>query len=161
MTLTTESFIDSFPVTTLTKISGLPTYEAIKITNDEISANEASVHTELGRGLLGFLAITVSPDIYTTVLRTPFNAPGNPAPPDLANMTGYQINAANGIYNGGKRKFKEYVTLRNALTRQLLASINNIYLEVIKELLWDLEAAPYGSSSTTYTKTTPTSCQPI
>ena len=133
MILTTDSFVDSFPVTTLTKVTGLLTYEAIKITNDGISANAASVHTELDRGLLNFLAITFSPAICATVLRTPFEAPENPALPNLVNITGNQIDAANCIYNGGKRKFKEYVTLQNVLTKQMIASIDNIYLEAIKE----------------------------
>ena len=133
MTITPESFIDSFPVTALTRISGLPTYESIKIANDELSANAASVHTELGGGLLGFLAITVSPAIYATVSPTAFTVPTNLVVPDLSGMTGNQIDATNRTYDNNKKKFKEHVALENALKKQLLQAVDTLYLEAIKE----------------------------
>ena len=48
-------------------------------------------------------------------------------------MTGPQITAANRQYNTDKRKFAEYVSLQNALKKQVLASVDDIYLADIKQ----------------------------
>ena len=116
---TPESYIESFPKTTLTKVVGLPTYDTIKKINDELSQNAASVHTDLGGGNHGFLALTVKPTIYATISATAFAAPTNPAPPVLTGMTGPQISAENRRYDASRKKFAEYIALQNALKKQL------------------------------------------
>ena len=58
-----EVYIESFPIPVLAKIDGKPSYNKLKIVNDELSANAASVKTKLGGGNHGFLALTISPTI--------------------------------------------------------------------------------------------------
>ena len=128
---TPESYIESFPKTTLTRIIGLPTYDTIKKVNDELSQNAASVHTDLGGGNHGFLALTVKPTIYATISATAFTAPTNPAVPNLAGLTGAQISAANRRYDDDRKKFSDYIALQNALKKQLTAAVEDIYLEAI------------------------------
>ena len=130
---TVDSLIEGFPKATPTKISGLPTYETIKRLNDDISANAASVHTDLGGGNHGHLGLTVSPTIYATVSGTPYTAPTSPAPPALTGLTGPQITAANRRYDSDKKKFAEFVALQNALKKQILASVDDIYLSAIEQ----------------------------
>ena len=122
---------DNFPYPVLTKITGLPSYDSIKVVNDEISANAASVYSDLGGGNHGFLAITVSPTIYATVSPTPFVAPTNPVPPVIAGMTQHQITALNRRYDANKTKFQQYVSLQNVLKKQLIAAVDEIYLAAI------------------------------
>ena len=112
---THEAYIESFPQPALTKIDGKPSYDTLKIVNDELSANAASVHTELGGGAHGYLAITVSPTVYATLSATAFVPPTLPGPVVTTGLTGPQILAANCTYDTAKKKFKEYNALQNAL----------------------------------------------
>ena len=128
---TPESYTESFPKPNLTKINGLPDYDTIKKINDELSQNAASVHTNLGGGNHGFLGLTVKPTIYATISATAFATPINPAPPVLTGLTGPQISAANRRYDADRKKFADYVALQNALKKQLIAAVEDIYLEAI------------------------------
>ena len=132
MTVSTD-LQDNFPYPVLTKIVGTPTYDSIKVVNDELSANAASVHSDLGGGLHGHLAITMNATIYATISATPFTAPTVPDPPVLAGMTAAQITALNRRYDADKAKFHQYVALQNSLKKQLIAAVDEIYLAAISE----------------------------
>ena len=128
-----DSLIEGFPKPNPTKIVGIPTYESIKRLNDDISANAASVHTDLGGGAHGYLGMTVSPAIYATISNTAFTRPPSPTAPALTGLTGPQITAANRRYDADKKKFAEFVSLSNALKKQLIASVDDIYLAAIEQ----------------------------
>lgn len=130
---TVDSLIEGFPKATPTRIVGIPTYENIKRLNDDISANAASIHSELGGGTHGHLGLTVNPTIYATVSGTPYTAPTSPEPPVLTGFTGHQITAANRRYDSDKRKFAEFVALQNALKKQILNSVDDIYMAAIEQ----------------------------
>ena len=85
---TVEKYIKTFPITTLTRIGGQPTYEQIKEINEELNANAASIVTSRGGGAHGHLAMTVSPATYATLSATPFVAPKMPPAVNPAGMTG-------------------------------------------------------------------------
>ena len=90
-----EALFESFPHPVIPPIEGLPTYESITNITRLLNANAASVHSELGGGALGHLAITISPAVYATLSAIPFVVPINPGPaPVLApNGTAAQISA--------------------------------------------------------------------
>ena len=92
---TVDKLIEAFPIQTLTKIIGVPTYQSIKIVNDELSKNAATVPTTRGGGTLGHVGITVSPTIYATLSITPFTAPTTSTTPVLTGLTGPQISSVN------------------------------------------------------------------
>ncbi len=75
-----ESLLESFPYPTFDPIIGEPTYETITAVARQLKANATSVHSELGGGALGHLALIMTPAIYATIALVPFNAPGNPGP---------------------------------------------------------------------------------
>jgi hypothetical protein len=60
-------------------ITKLPTYKTIASFLRLLNTNAASVHSERGSGLLGHLALTVSPAIYTTLSAIIFVEPINPS----------------------------------------------------------------------------------
>ena len=73
---TVDKMIEAFPIQTLAKITGVPTYRAIKTTkttNNELSKDASTVPTIRGGGTLGHLAITVLPTIYTTLSYAPMD----------------------------------------------------------------------------------------
>ena len=126
-----EVYIKSFPKPVLTKISGKPSYDTLKIVKDELSKNAASIQTELGGGNHRYLALTVSPAVYATLSEIVFVAPTLPSPVATTGMTGPQILAANRAYDANKKKFKEYNALQNALKKQLVIAVEDIYLKAI------------------------------
>ena len=68
MTSTTaDTYIESFPATTLTKIQEQPNYKTIEIVNYRLSANAASICTERS-GNLDYLAMTIPMAVYNTLL---------------------------------------------------------------------------------------------
>ena len=157
---TVDKLIEAFPIQVLTKIAGVPTYQTIKVINDELSKNAATIPTTRGGGALGHVGITVSPTIYATLSTSAFTAPICPTSPVLTGLTGPQISAANRAYDKGKTEFAEYTLLQNALKRMLIAAVDSIYLQAISQpyvglgnrTVWDLLSHLYG----TYAKITPT-----
>ena len=133
MTTSVETVLDSFPKQTITPIEGLPTYETIKLVNDELSANAASVHSTLGGGNHGYLGITVTTAVYATISNTAFASPTMHTQPNTAGLTGPQISALNRAYDANVKKFREYCAVEGALKKQLLVAVDDIYLEAIKE----------------------------
>ena len=132
MTLTVDKQIEAFPHTNLSKIVGTPTYETIKILNEEISANAVTISNDSG-GIYGYLALTIPAAIYSTVTATPFVAPHAPANPDLTGLTGPQISARNRQFDRNKATFNDYTSLQLALKKQLIAAVEPIYLRAIRD----------------------------
>ena len=130
MTLTVDKQIEAFPFPNLSKIVGTPTYETIKIVNEEISANAVTINSETG-GTYGYLALTIPQAIYSTLTPTVFTAPTAPATPVLTGLTAPQISAANRAYDKSKIVFNEYTSLQLALRKQLIAAVEPIYLRAI------------------------------
>ena len=130
---TVEKYIETFPITTLTRIGGQPTYEQIKEINEELNANAASIVTSRGGGAHGHLAMTVSTATYATLSETPFVAPTMPPAVNPAGMTGPQIANANRIYEEQKAEFHSYVNLQNALKKQLIAAVDPLFLQTIRQ----------------------------
>ena len=128
MTTSVETVLDSFPKQSIIPIEGLPTYEAIKWVNYELSANAASVHYTLGGDNHGYLGLTVAPAVYATISNTSSNAPTIPAQPNTAGLTGTQISELNRSYDSNVKKFREYCEVEGALKKQLLAAVDDIYL---------------------------------
>ena len=93
----------------LTKIIGDPTYTSLAKLEKECKANGKSFRSTLGGGSLGHLGLTSSVSAYERVSPgVPFNRPGLPELPDLANSTVAQIAAARQNYADGMDTFKAY-----------------------------------------------------
>ena len=128
---TVEKYIETFPLPTLSKITGTPTYEGLKNLNEELNANAASIVTTRGGGAHGYLALTVSATVYATLSNTPFEPPTHPNPIILDGLTGPQIAEANRRYDAQTTEFHSYVNLQNALKKQLVGAIEPLFLQAI------------------------------
>jgi hypothetical protein len=76
---TTEKITSGFPHPIIPPILGVANYESIKTLQKALNANAASVHSNLGDGRLGLLALTVSQAVYDTLSDTAFVPLPNPA----------------------------------------------------------------------------------
>jgi hypothetical protein len=75
-----------------------PTYASLHKAQSELNGNVASIHTNLGGGLHGHLALTIAPAAYLVLSNQiefvpPANPPANPGHP--AGVTALIINEAN------------------------------------------------------------------
>jgi hypothetical protein len=118
-----ESFIESFPHPIIPPIEGLPTYESITDVTRLLNTNATSIHSELGVGQLGHLALTISPAVYATVSAIPFVAPPNlgPVPVLVPNVgTTAQIQGIIRDHKELLRLWREYNHVDAALKHQLI-----------------------------------------
>ena len=123
-----EAYINGFPHPTIARIEGPPTYDAIAEMQRSLSANAASVHTNLGGGQLGYLALTVDPAIYATRAAEPFVAPPNPGilPVIPFGSTVAYTSELVRQHTHSLKAWREHQDVDNALKQQLLGTVNDI-----------------------------------
>ncbi len=63
MAATVESLLESFPYPTFDPIISEPTYETITAIARQLKADAPSVHSELGGGSFGHLALIMTPAV--------------------------------------------------------------------------------------------------
>jgi hypothetical protein len=126
--------LEGFPHPTITPVIGIPTYESIAEINLKLNANAASVHSNLGDGAHGLLALTIDPAIYNTISPDPFVPPANPsANPVLPdNSTVAFIAELTRQHAASLRIWKEYLSTDKTLKQQLLAAIDDIYYRSLR-----------------------------
>jgi hypothetical protein len=133
MPTTLSKIVDGFPHPTVPSIIGIPTYEALKDLQLALNANAASVRSNLGNGLLGLLALTVSPEVHDTLAGEPFVVPLNPGPaatiPDA--LTGAQIANIRQDHDELKALFVEYYATDKALKQQIIGAVDKLYLRTL------------------------------
>ena len=71
MILSFDKLKESFPYPTLTPVVGLPDYSTIAAVQKQLNANASSKHSNLGDGLLGYLALTLTVAEYTLLSAFP------------------------------------------------------------------------------------------
>jgi hypothetical protein len=130
-----EAFIESFPHPIIPPIEGLPTYESITDVTRLLNTNAASVHSELGGGQLGHLALTISPAIYATLSAIPFVEPANPGPvPILVPNVGtaVQIQGLIRDHKESLRLWREYNNVDAALKQQIIRAVDQLYIRTLQ-----------------------------
>lgn len=128
-----DTVVDGFPHPTIPAWMDTPTYASIAEINLKLNANAASVHSNLGDGLLGHLALTVTPEVYNTLSATPFVTPVNPGaqPVIPALATQHVIAATEREHKEALRIWRQYNNTDKALKQQLLAAIGEMYYKTL------------------------------
>ena len=67
MSSAVDKLIGSMPYPILTRIEGVPSYEDIKILNDELTGNAVTITTNLGGGLVGYAQLTLTAAVYANI----------------------------------------------------------------------------------------------
>ena len=112
-----DKIIEGFPHPTITPIVGIPSYESITEVHIKLNSKAASLHSKLGNGALGLLALTVTPAVYDTLAGVLFVAPINLGqtfviPPG---SSGQQITALDAAHQIQVRIWKEYLAVDKVL----------------------------------------------
>ena len=66
------AIVKTFPRPSLAPIEGFPSFASNKTLHLQLSANAASIHSNLGNGHLGLLTLVVSQATYNTLSHVPF-----------------------------------------------------------------------------------------
>jgi hypothetical protein len=132
-TPTVASLIEGFPVPTIESIVGRPTYENITVLARALCQNAASILCENGGGNHGYLGLLLSPTTYSTLSVTPFTDPLNPGVSPIipvgASPSG--IRALERNHKESLRLWKEKNTVDEALKKQIISTVETIYLKSI------------------------------
>ena len=135
MSTSVDKLIDGMPTPVLTKIVGMPDYDSVKEMNDELTGNAFTIQTNLGCGTVGYSRLTLTPAVFANISITAFIAPPNPGVQALipVNSTAIQITAINRAFDTAQSVYQAYVTVGNALKKQLLAAVEDIYICSLKQ----------------------------
>jgi hypothetical protein len=125
---------DNSPHKHVTPIVEQPTYKTIKELHLKLNENSVKVHSNLGNGSLGYLGVTVSPDIYNTLSATPFVAPLNPgnAPVFPEGSQGPQIANIRTVFTDATAAFNKYNAVCNAISALIIEAIDPMYLATLR-----------------------------
>jgi hypothetical protein len=109
-------------------------YKTITDITRLLNANAASIHSELGGGNYGHLALTISAASYATLSPVAFVPPANPGTtpviPPLATAT--IIGQTVREHDESLRLWRQYNNVNAALKQQLIGSISNIYIRTLQ-----------------------------
>jgi hypothetical protein len=135
MTTSVEKLVESFPHPDIPAIEGPPNYKTITDITRLLNANAASIHSELGGGNYGHLALTISAASYTTLSPVAFVPPANPGTtpviPPLA--TAVIIGQTVCEHDESLQLWRQYNNVNAALKQQLISSISNIYIQTLQD----------------------------
>ncbi len=128
-----DNVMDGFPHPIIPPISGMPTYEALQALQLALNANAASVQSNLGNGLLGLLALTVSDAVYNTLSAVAFVAPINPGATAVipVNATADETANLRYIHTEATKRFKEVHAADKALKQQIIGAVENLYIRTL------------------------------
>ena len=134
-TSSVDKILASFPHQNVDSIVGEPNYDTINGLARVLKTNAASCASERGGGNLGHLGLLVSTAAYTILSPThPFDEPPNPGayhtPP--AGGTAAQITAAERQWTEESRVYLLHKNTDMALKRQLLGSVEDIYMRKMR-----------------------------
>ena len=113
------------PYPILTKIEGMPSYEDVKIINNELTGNAVTITTNLGGGRHGYISLTLTAAIYANIYTHAWIPLANPGVQAVipAASTGQQISALNCTHEKQAKDYEDYVAFRNALKKQLIVAL--------------------------------------
>jgi hypothetical protein len=129
----------AFPTVVLTPLGSLiepPTYATIHQAQVELNGNARSVHSNGGDGILGHLALAISPERYQALSagNVAFIPPVNPPldPVHAANATAAQISEANRQHLVHQHIFQTYTNVDTALRNQLIEATPAPFLAAMR-----------------------------
>ena len=130
--------ISGFPNTTIPPIIGCPDYDSLQRVFKALRQNLASVYRVLGGGQHGWLGILLSSTLYDTLSSTTaFVVPVDPGmilptmPVTTPPATPEEKKAHLLSFEETRSRYKMYVNITKAITRQISETINELYLRKI------------------------------
>ena len=126
-----DDIVSKFPIKTLPKIDGEPTYESINAIMQMLYANAATSPTTMGGGTHGHIGLIMKPALYRTLSDVPYSIPVDPGPipafaPGSSGLVREQITNE---FDESKRIFANHYNMDLALKALIIEAMDTVYLE--------------------------------
>ena len=132
-----------FPTPTLPRIVGQPNFEKLRALKKALKANAASVQSDLGGGLYGHLGLVLDDATYYRLTNSHYVTPVHPGPLTIAENTAlHEAVRRREEHVEAIRLFRETVDVKNALMKQITATIDGKYIKELKNTLTDSITRP-------------------
>ena len=134
MSSTVKKIVENFPFPTILPIIGEPNYDTIAKVHFKLSANSASVQSNLGDGNIGLLYLTVSPAVYNNLCVTDFIPPANPGATALITVRATAAVIANKrrAFANTTKLFKQYDSSNKALKKMLPGAVEKMFVRSLQ-----------------------------
>ena len=132
---TVQEIRKAFTHASPTKVIGEPTYHSIKTLHDHLKDNASCIASTLGGGAHGHLGLVLDPAFYQQLTAHPFPIPVNPGPHAVV-PPGTNINLQRQLvrtFEYDNYTYQTYIRTDQALKQQLLESVDNAYVEALKD----------------------------
>jgi hypothetical protein len=139
--MTTSLPTITFPLPVLTPVNGEPNYASLQLLQSELSSNAMSQFSNRGGGAHGHLGVLLSATEYNTIAtnNTPFFPPVHPGPTLVIPLgaTDQQVRETTRIYTSTITEYATYIAIGNALKAQIIAAIDRIYLDDVRDPVYN------------------------
>jgi hypothetical protein len=135
MTSTPDELIAGFLHSTLSKVTGEPTFEDLKIVRRLLNANYMSVCSYKSGGQNGHLGIIMTNAEYFTVATDVFLPPKNPGPAAtiVAGMMGVHIAKMGRLHAAVIRTYSMYNNVDQAFKKMIIYAFEDHYLNALSD----------------------------
>ena len=131
-----DNILSSMPECTIAPLQGPPNLEYLTELNTYLNSCSASVHSNLGCGTLGHLALTHPPVVYTLLSATTFVVPTNPGStvtiPTPAPASAV-ITSLTREHTENLRTWRTYTDTYKACKQKLLGLVPEVYYRTLKK----------------------------
>ena len=126
-----DDIVSKFPIKTIPRIDGEPTYESINEIMQMLYANAATLPTTTGGGTHGHIGLIMKPALYSTLSEIPYTVPVDPGPlpiyePGSSGLARQQITNE---FEESKRIFENHYNMDLALKALIIEAVEAVYLE--------------------------------
>jgi hypothetical protein len=139
--MTTSLPTISFPLPVLTPVNGEPNYASLQLLQSELSSNAMSQFSNRGGGAHGHLGVLLSAAQYNVIAtnNTPFFPPIHPGPTLVIPLgaTDQQVRETTRLYTSTITEYATYIAICNALKAQIIAAIDRIYLDDVRDPVYN------------------------
>jgi hypothetical protein len=122
----------SYPTPRLTAITGKPKTGSLRVLRRELYANARAVPS-MANGIRGHLGLVMPADEYLTLTGIAFVAPPPPGNPPVVAQNTQTLMIAQQAYNDSKDVYAVYNQVSTDLKQQLLAAVNEEYIETLRD----------------------------
>jgi hypothetical protein len=132
---TPDELIAGFPHSSLTKVTGEPTFEDLKVIRRLLNTNATSVASYEGGGHHGHLGIIMKKEEYFAVAVDVFPAPNNPGPSStvVAGMTAEVIAETTRIHKEATQVYRTYHNVDQAIKKLIIEAFDDAYLNALSD----------------------------
>jgi hypothetical protein len=135
MALTPDELIMGFPHSSLTKVTGEPTFEDLKVIRRLLNTNAMSVASYEGAGHHGDLGIIMTNEEYFAVAVDVFPVPNNPGPSSavVAGMMTEVITETTRLNKEATQVYRTYHNIDQAIKKLIIESFDDSYLNALSD----------------------------